>query len=75
VINLIEFEVVLDRPWDTERTIRLRLDKYELIPLGCEDELDYLFKEISPARLKQVVRTAIPNEEFYVSGVYITVIK
>lgn len=74
-MSLIEFEVVLDRPWESERTIRLQLDKYELIPLGCEDELEYLHKEISPSRLKQVVRAAIPNKEFYVSGVYITVIK
>lgn len=73
VSAFIEFEVVLDRPWETERTITLQLEEYDLIPINCENELQYLYKHISPARLKQAVRAATPNQEFYLLGLYIKV--
>lgn len=65
------FDVILDRPFPTERRITLCLEGNELIPLDCKEDLEYLFKHISPRHLKRTVKDLGLYEEKFTLGLVI----
>jgi len=70
---VVNFDVILDYPFENQKTIHLQFDEWDLIPIeATEEDLIDLDKNISKHNLRRTVLNLAPNEQIWKLGLLIT---